>query len=120
MSNIKNNKSNMKSFEEKLEIAKDWSQNQQPWKILGKKYNVSYSSARKWALGYEEHGEQYLIDISSRKGQSSGISKNSYRINNIDPNKREIAKLKKELKEKELEIQILKKFNDFMDDSGKK
>jgi hypothetical protein len=87
------------------------------WKELGAKYNVSYSRARIWALGYQENGEQFLKDISTRKGQRAGISKGkTYRNNNINPDKREIAKLRKELKEKEMEIEILKKWNDFVED----
>jgi transposase len=117
MSNKKGTKSNMKSFEEKLKIAQDWNQNPIPWKELGAKYNVSYSRARIWALGYQENGEQFLKDISTRKGQRAGISKGkTYRNNNINPDKREIAKLRKELKEKEMEIEILKKWNDFVED----
>lgn len=32
MANLKGNKSNIVSFEKKLEIAKDWSKNQPSWK----------------------------------------------------------------------------------------
>lgn len=37
-------------------------------KKIAKKYDVSYSAARKWALGYEEYGEDYLKKISTRVG----------------------------------------------------
>lgn len=117
MANKPGTKFNMKSYEEKLEIAKDWNRDPIPWKKLAAKYNVSYSQARIWALGYQEHGEEFLKNISTRKGQGKGVSKTDvFKINSIDPDKREIARLRKELKEKEMEIEILKKWNDFVED----
>jgi transposase len=121
MGNFKGNKTNMLTFEEKLEVAKDCMQNQQSWHQLGDKYNVSYSAARKWALGYEQYGEEYLRKVSSRVGQKSGQPKNNqYRINSIDPKNKKIAELKKRNKELEMENEILKKFHGFLKDTERK
>lgn len=104
MANLKGNKSNILSFEQKLEIAKDWSVNQQPWKKIAKKYNVSYSIARKWALGCEEYGEEYLRKISTRVGECVGLSKgNKELIGN--PSRKELQELKK--KNKLLECRMI-------------
>ncbi|AXK50971.1 helix-turn-helix domain-containing protein [Spiroplasma alleghenense] len=118
MANLKGNKSHMTSFDKKLEIAQDWLQNQQSWKKLAAKYNVSYSAARKWALGYEQFGEEYLKRISSRKGQTAGISRIGA------PSKRdklsyELHRLKKKNKELEMENEFLKKFNQYLEDLEK-
>ncbi|WP_339030432.1 helix-turn-helix domain-containing protein [Spiroplasma endosymbiont of Cantharis nigra] len=118
MANFKGNKSNMVSLETKIEVAKDWAINQQSWKKLAKKHNVSYSAARKWALGYEEYGIEYLKKISSRKGQTAGIKKIDIELKN-SPFKKEIMELKKKNKLLEMENEILKKFNQFLEDSEK-
>jgi len=62
-------------------------------KKLTKKYNVSYSATRTWALGYEEFGIKYLEKISSRKGQTTDISKIDYELKN-NPLKKEVLELK--------------------------
>ncbi len=118
MANLKGNQLNILSFEQKLEIAKDWSINQQPWKKLAKNYKVSYSPAIKWALGYEEYGEEYLRKISARVGQCAGLSKGNKELisNSL---RKELQELKKRNKLLEMGNDILKKFNQFLVDFEK-
>ncbi len=71
---------------------------------LSKKYQISYSTARRNCLDYQEYGEEVL-----KKTSGNWINHKHERNNSIDKKDREIAKLRKQLKEKELETEILKK-----------
>lgn len=93
MSNIKGTKRNNLSFETKKQMINDHFSK-----------NLSYSAVRKNYLNYQQYGENSL------KKTSGNLTNHKHERNNsIDKKDREIAKLRKQLKEKELETEILKK-----------
>ena len=73
---------------------------------LSKKYQISYSTARRNCLDYEQYGEKVLKQTSGNWTNHKHERKNS-----VDNKDRKIAKLRKQLKEKELETEILKKLH---------
>lgn len=119
MSNIKGNKSIILSAQEKEKIVKEHFEKEMTFSQLSRKYKISYSAIRKWCLDYEIYG---FVALESQTGKSNtnqkGIKKPSTR--SLDPKDREIAMLKKQLKQANMENDILKKFDELMRESLKK
>ena len=97
MSNIKGNKSDILSTEEKELMVSDY-QNGFAFRELSKKYNISHSVSRKICLKFDEHGKSSFIQKREKN--------NKIRILGKDPRDIEIARLRKIEKEHE----VLKKF----------
>lgn len=104
MSNIKGTKRNNLSFETKKQMVSDHFNKNLSFSELSKKYQISYSTTRKNCLNYQEYGEDVL-----KKRSDNWTNHKSERNNSLDKKDREIAKLRKQLNEKELETEILKK-----------
>ncbi|ATZ21302.1 helix-turn-helix domain-containing protein [Mesoplasma tabanidae] len=119
MANIKGNKSIILSTQEKEIIVKEHFEKEMTFSQFSKKYNVSYSAIRKWCLDYEIYG---LSALESQTGKMNvkqkGKAKPSSR--SLDPKDREIAMLKKQLKQANMERDIWKKFDELMRESQKK
>lgn len=109
MSRPKGKKSPQASLELKLEVIKKHYEENKTFRELEIIYPYSYATIRKWCLEFEIYGEKALISKTGRQ------SNKGPRTNNLDPNLKEIAILRKKLKDKEMEIEVLKKLNEFME-----
>lgn len=109
MSRTKGSFSKHATPDTKLEIVNKHFDEGKTFRELEFEYPYSYAAIRKWCLDYEIHGKEGLIS-NTGKGGNNGI-----RINNKDPKNQEIAKLRKDLKKKEMEIAFLKKLNELME-----
>jgi len=78
---------------------------------LSNKYKISYSAARSICLKYEIYGEASLYKTSGNFTKN----RNEKRINSLDPKDKEIALLKKKIKDLEMETDLLKKLNELLD-----
>ncbi len=116
MANLKGNKSNILNFETKKElIIKHFDQNLS-YKDLSKMYNISYSTVRRMCVDWEVFGDESLISKTGKHNKHNGM----IRINSKDPKDKKIAELNKKLKWLEMENEVLKKFNELVEDSEKK
>ncbi|AHI54175.1 hypothetical protein SSABA_v1c07730 [Spiroplasma sabaudiense Ar-1343] len=66
MANHRGNKSNILSFEKKLEMVKEHFESNVPLKDLVVKYNISYSAARNACLNYQKKGPDALRNNTGR------------------------------------------------------
>ncbi|AXK51756.1 helix-turn-helix domain-containing protein [Spiroplasma alleghenense] len=117
MANLKGNKSNILTIEQKINMVNEHFEKGASFKVLSEKYNVSYSMVRKTCLKFNEFGREGLIrDYTIRADSKTGKVP---RINSLNPDKVENAKLNKKLKEAEAEIFILKKLHELMKNQKK-
>ncbi|WP_338971811.1 helix-turn-helix domain-containing protein [Spiroplasma endosymbiont of Panorpa germanica] len=66
MANHQGNKSNILSYEKKLEMVKEHFENNVPLKDLVNMYNVSYSAARNACINYQTKGPESLRNKTGR------------------------------------------------------
>ncbi|WP_342269436.1 hypothetical protein [Spiroplasma endosymbiont of Aspidapion aeneum] len=79
------------------------------FRVLAEKNDVSYHAVRRWCLDYEIYGEKAL-ENNTGKFKNMGIKLTTIK----GPKDIEIARLNKQRKKKELELEILKKFDEMM------
>ena len=98
-------KSRKTTFEERLEIVNYVLSHNNDYKGAADKYSVPYANVFKWVKKYNERGEDGLSD--SRGRPSSNGPK--HELTETEKKDIEIAKLKQELKRKDMVIEVLKK-----------
>ncbi|WP_200859577.1 hypothetical protein [Spiroplasma apis] len=79
-------------------------------------HNISYSTVRRMCVDWEVFGDESLISKTGKNNKHNG----KIIINPKDPKDKNIAELNKKLKWLEMENEVLKKFNELMEDSKKK
>ncbi len=115
MANLKGNKSNILNFDTKKELIIKHFDKNLSYKDLSKMYNISYSTARRMCMDWEVFGDESLISKTGKHNKHNGKIRN----NSKDPKDKKIAELNKKLKWLEMENEVLKKFNELMEDSKK-
>ncbi|MBQ6632152.1 MAG: helix-turn-helix domain-containing protein [Clostridium sp.] len=90
------------SKEERLEIVKYCIDNERNYKLTAEKYDVSYSQVYSWVKKYDDNGETALID---RRGHH----KTDEEVDEIERLSRENKRLKRQLEEKDMVVELLKK-----------
>lgn len=69
-------------------------------------YNVSYSQVYSWVKKYDAHGETGLSD---RRGRH----KSDEEVDELERLRRENVRLKRQLQEKDMAVELLKKVEEF-------
>lgn len=92
------------TMEERVEIVNHCISNDKNYKITADKYNLPYSLIYQWVKRYEENGDEGLN--YSKKGPNKKVNTPTTDIEKLEA---ENARLKAELKRKELELEIIKK-----------
>ena len=90
------------SKEERLEIVKYCIDNERNYKLTAEKYDVSYSQVYSWVKKYDDNGETALID-------RLGHHKTDEEVDEIERLSRENKRLKRQLEEKDMVVELLKK-----------
>ena len=85
-----------------MEIVKYCIDNERNYKLTAEKYDVSYSQVYSWVKKYDDNGETALID---RRGHH----KTDEEVDEIERLSRENKRLKRQLEEKDMVVELLKK-----------
>jgi transposase-like protein len=93
------------TIEERLEIVKFCLDNNRDYKMTAKRYLVSYNQVYRWVRSYEEKGAKGLED---RRGKA----KQEHDLTEEDCLRRELQKVKREKRELEVEVALLKKLEE--------
>ena len=94
------------SLEERREIAEYCIAHDRDYKGTAAKYDVSYSQVYTWVKKYDESGEEGLTD---RRGHH----KTDDEVDELERLRRENLRLKRQLKESEMTVELLKKVKEF-------
>lgn len=90
------------TFDERVEIVKDYLENSMNYNETAVKFSVSYQQVRLWVLKYEKGGLDALIDKRGKK-------KSEEELTELDRIKIENKLLKSKTKYLEVEVEFLKK-----------
>ena len=90
------------SKEERLEIVKYCIDNGRNYKQTAERYEVSYSQVYSWVKKYDDNGENALTD---RRGHH----KTDEEVDEVERLRRENNRLKRQLEEKDMVVELLKK-----------
>ena len=90
------------TIEERKEIVKYCIENNRNYKQTASLYDVSYSQVYTWVKKYDVDGEEALID-------KRGHHKTDEQVDEIEKLRRENSRLKKQLEEKDMLVELLKK-----------
>lgn len=93
------------TFDERVEIVKDYLENSINYNETATKFNVSYQQVRLWVLKYKKGGLDALIDRRGRK-------KTEEELTELDRIKIENKLLKSKAKYLEVEVEFLKKLKE--------
>ena len=93
------------TFDERVEIVRDYLENSMNYNETAVKFNVSYQQVRLWVLKYEKGGLDALIDKRGRK-------KTEEELTELDRIKIENKLLKSKAKYLEVEVEFLKKLKE--------
>ncbi|WP_339029627.1 hypothetical protein [Spiroplasma endosymbiont of Cantharis nigra] len=115
MSNVTGNKSNILSIKQKQELVNRHYNENRTFRELSIEYGVSYSTARNLCINYKIYGAECLISKTGKHNKHSSV-----RPNSLDPKDKELAILKKKIKWLEMENEVIKKFNEMMENQKKK
>lgn len=107
-------KSKKTTYEERLEIVKWIISNQMNYKEAANHYGVTYALVYKWTRAYLKDGEEAL-KYKKRGPKPPGPIKD-HNLSELEKLRQELAEEKKLRKRKELEIEILKKKEEFEKD----
>lgn len=88
--------------EERIEIVKYCIEHDSDYKNTAAKYDVSYSQVYAWVRSYKANGEEGLEDRRGRR-------KPDEELDELERLRRENLRLKKQLKEQEMLVELLKK-----------
>ena len=88
--------------EERVGIVKYCLDNEKNYRKTAEKHNVSYSQVYSWVKKYETDGEVALID-------NRGHHKTDEEIDELEKLRRENIRLKRQLEEKDMVVELLKK-----------
>ena len=92
--------------EERIEIVKYCIEHKCDYKNTAAKYDVSYSQVYSWVRSYKSNGEEGLEDRRGRR-------KADEEVDELERLRRENLRLKKQLKEQEMVVELLKKVEEF-------
>ncbi|WP_339033461.1 hypothetical protein [Spiroplasma endosymbiont of Cantharis rufa] len=115
MSNVTGNKSNILSIKQKQELVNRHYNENRTFREQSIEYGVSYSTARNLCINYKIYGAESLISRTGKHNKHSSV-----RPNSLDPKDKELAILKKKIKWLEMENEVIKKFNEMMENQKKK
>ena len=91
---------------ERKEIVEDCIKNQKNYKETADKYDVSYSQVYNWVKKYDLDGDDGLLD-------KRGRHKTDDEVDALERLRRENARLKRQLEEKDRVAELLKKVKEF-------
>ena len=94
------------SMEERKEIVNYCIEHDRDYKRTASIYNVSYSQVYSWVKKYDSNGEDGLID-------KRGHHKMDDEVDELERLRRENARLKRQLQEKDMLAELLKKVQEF-------
>lgn len=94
------------TYEERKEIVEYCLEHGRDYKGTASVYNVSYSQVYSWVKKYDSTGENGLVD-------KRGRHKTDDEVDELERLRRENARLKKQLQEKEMLTELLKKVQEF-------
>lgn len=94
------------TIEERKEIVEYCIKHNSDYKGTASIYDVSYSQVYSWVKKYDANGEERLSD---RRGHH----KTDDQVNELERLRRENLRLKRQLKEKDMVVELLKKVKDF-------
>ncbi len=94
------------TLEERKEIVNYCISHNRDYKNTAAKYNVSYSQVYSWVKKYDADGEDALTD---RRGKH----KTDDEVDELERLRRENLRLKRQLEEKDMVVELLKKVKEF-------
>ena len=94
------------TVEERKEIVEYCINHERNFKDTASLYDVSYSQVYSWVKKYDSDGESGLTD---RRGQR----KTDDEVDELERLRRENLRLKRQLEEKDMVVELLKKVKDF-------
>jgi len=94
------------TIEERKELVEYCINNNYDYKNTAAKYDVSYGQVYYWVKKYNDFGEIGLVD-------KRGYHKTDDEINELERLKRENMRLKRQLEEKDMVVELLKKAKEF-------
>ena len=94
------------TMEERKEIVKYCIEHNRNYKETASIYDVSYSQVYSWVKKYDANGEEALID-------KRGHHKTDEEVDELERLRRENARLKRQLQEKDMLAELLKKVQEF-------
>lgn len=94
------------TIEERKEIVEYCLNHSRDYKGTASIYNVSYSQVYSWVKKYDAHGEEGLTD-------KRGRHKTDEEVDELERLRRENARLKRQLQEKDMLAELLKKVQEF-------
>ena len=94
------------TFEERKEIVDYCIKHNRDYKNTAAKYGVSYNQVYSWVKKYDANGEKGLTD---RRGHR----KTDDEVDKLERLRRENLRLKRQLEEKDMVVELLKKVKEF-------
>ena len=94
------------TLEERKEIVEYCIKHGRNYKNTASKYDVSYSQVYSWVKKYDENGEEALTD-------KRGRHKADEEVDELERLRRENLRLKRQLEEKDMLVELLKKVKEF-------
>lgn len=94
------------THEERLEIAQYCIEHENNYKNAAEKFNVSYGQVYNWVQKFKSGGEDSLAD---RRGKH----KSDEEVDELERLRRENLRLKQQLEEKDMAVELLKKVKEF-------
>lgn len=94
------------TFDERKEIVKYCINHNRDYKNAAAKFDVSYSQVYAWTRKYSSYGEEGLTD-------KRGHHKTDDEVDELERLKRENLRLKRQLEEKDMVVELLKKAKEF-------
>ena len=98
----KENKGRATTLEERIAIVEHCTANSYNYSLTAKEYNCSYSQVYSWVRKYQESGEEGLAD---RRGHH----KSDEEVDEVERLRRENLRLKRQLEERDMLVELLKK-----------
>lgn len=99
------------TLEERAEIVVFCIANGKDYGLATEKYGVSYQQVYSWVRKYEAKGTDGLTD---RRGRAIALAKSESELTETDKLRMENKILQAKIKEREMEIAILKKFRELI------
>ena len=94
------------TLDERKEIVKYCLNHDRDYKGAAEKYDVSYSQVYSWVKKYDVIGEEGLTDRRGRR-------KSDDEVDELERLKRENLRLKRQLEERDMLVELLKKVKEF-------
>ena len=94
------------TIEERIEMVKYCINHSRNYKNTAAKYDVSYNQVYSWVRKYDNFGEEGLID-------KRGHHKTDDEVDELERLKRENLRLKRQLEEQHMVVELLKKAKEF-------